>query len=90
MDDNGYRWDIEKWREEYKELFDQCEKHAIERNRLGDALQKIAALSDTGSDDYKKFVERHKAVGVEPTAWRIVEEIREIALSVVGMPENGE
>lgn len=82
----GDKWTIEKWREEYRELMDQCEKHAIERNRLGDALQKIALLGDTGSEAHWK--EFNTGLG-QPivNGWRVAERMREIALGAVGLGE---
>ena len=47
------------------------------------ALQRIALLADTGSDEHKKRFEPDGPNGI-PTGWRVAEAMREIANDVVG------
>jgi len=65
---------------EYQSLLEQCEQHIVERNKLSEALQKIAMLADTGSGEYRKEFGTKVVSG-----WRVAERMREIALEVVGL-----
>lgn len=72
-------WDINKWREEYAELLAQCDAHAMARNRMAFALQKIVQLGDTGSEAYRAAFDPDGPNGI-PTGWRVAEKMREIAI----------
>lgn len=73
-------------RREVEALQRACEEHIAERNRLGDALQKIALLGDTGSESH--WNEFNTGPG-QPivNGWRVAERMREIALNAVGLGE---
>lgn len=52
--------------------------------RLREALQRIALLADTESDEYKAFAQPYLRMGDKPSGWRIAEEMRRIANDAVG------
>lgn len=53
------------------------------------ALQVIAQLSDTGSDEYKKVAESYVRMGDKPSGWRIAEEMRWVAVVALEYFEGG-
>jgi len=82
----GDKWSLDKWREEYQALLDQCEKHVAELNKRGDALQQIALLADTMSEEHYKAFSTGPGQPVV-NGWRVAEKMREVANDVIGMEE---
>lgn len=77
------KWTIDKWREEYRQLLSTCEDHVVERNRLTNALQRIAQLSDTMSNVHYKAFDTGPGQPVV-NGWRVAEKMREVALDAIG------
>lgn len=56
-----------------------------ERDRMRSALQRIALLADTGSEQHKQEYALHYALkGHVPHGWMVAEDMRQIANGVIG------
>ncbi len=48
------------------------------------ALQKIALIADTGTQEHKEALKAYYDMGDTPTGWRVAEAMREVANDTIG------